>query len=147
MTSKRGTVPERVYKRRLGRPVSNIIDSIRQHRQPSHHPPTVENQNQPQTVISVNMKFALLALVAAAAGATASASSLTARHVCVDPPPAGQVAPEGAVAVHQAWTQGCCGGREARLTRRGDASVADCMGGAGSFIVCCRAQGGVPVRL
>jgi hypothetical protein len=90
------------------------------------------------------MKLTLLALFAAAV----TASSLTARHICVDPPPPGEVSPQGAVPVHQAWTQGCCGGgRKSRLTRRSDASVADCMGGASSFIVCCQGLGGVPVRL
>jgi hypothetical protein len=92
------------------------------------------------------MKLTLLAFFAAAAAAAATAASPEARHICVDPPP-GEVSPAGAVPVHQAWTQGCCGGRESRLTRRSDASVADCMGGASSFIACCRDQGGVPVRL
>jgi hypothetical protein len=89
------------------------------------------------------MKFTLVALWAAAA----TASSLTARHICVDPPPPGSVAAPDAVPVHQAWTQGCCGGGRARLARRGDASVQDCMGGGSSFIVCCVQQGGLPVSL
>jgi hypothetical protein len=95
------------------------------------------------------MKFALVTFFAA----LAAASTLSDRHICLDPPattdPAtGAPAPASAVTVSQAWTMGCCGGgRKGRLSRRGDASVQDCMGGGHSFIVCCGGLGGTPVKL